>query len=67
MTKKYDRCQDDGHDNNLYFCTLTLMEDNGYVFNGKYYDINMLNVNLISVFRISMSDVFMEIVIMQKP
>ena len=33
----------------------------------KYNDINMFNVNLILVFPISMSDVFLEMVIIKMP
>ena len=33
----------------------------------KYNDINMFNVNLILVFPISMSDVFLEMIIIKRP
>ena len=43
------------------------MEENIQFLMEKYNDINMFNVNLVLVFPISMSDVFLEMVIIKRP
>ena len=43
------------------------MEENIQFLMEKYNDINMFNVNLILVFPISMSDVFLEMIIIKRP